>query len=153
MRLHARMPELTGEGMWLNGRVETNKLIGERPTIIHFWSVSCELCKQAMPNVNRLRDEYMGRLNVVAVHMPRFDEDFDIDRITEAAEEHTVTEPIFIDHKLELTEAFDNKYVPAYYLFDRMGVLRHFQAGGGSLKMMEKRVVRLIETPKSEGDA
>ena len=151
MRLHAEMPQLTGAGRWLNGSVQTNDLIGENPTLIHFWSVSCELCKQAMPNVNKLRDDYMGHLNVVAVHMPRSDEDLDEGRIIEAAKEHTVTEPIFVDHSLKLTNAFDNKYVPAYYLFDRTGVLRHFQAGGSSLKMMEKRVARLIETPKQEG--
>lgn len=35
--------------------------MGEKPTLIHFWSVSCHLCKEAMPEVNKLRDEYVDR--------------------------------------------------------------------------------------------
>jgi len=44
-----------------------------------------------------------------------------------------------------LTEAFENQYVPAYYVFDREGKLRHFQAGGSGMKMLEKRVNRVLD--------
>ncbi|MBB3868056.1 Uri superfamily endonuclease [Parageobacillus toebii NBRC 107807] len=40
---------------------------------------------------------------------------------------------------------FENQYVPAYYVFDAEGKLRHFQAGGSGMKMLEKRVNRVLE--------
>ncbi|PWU69012.1 MULTISPECIES: TlpA family protein disulfide reductase [Gracilibacillus] len=144
MKLRAPMPELNGATEWLNGEVTREDLIGNKPTLIHFWSVSCGLCKEAMPNVNEFRDEYKDELNVIAVHMPRSEKDLDIDQIKEVASEHDITQPIFVDNKHTLTDAFENQYVPAYYVFDAEGNLRHFQAGGGGMKMLRKRVNRVL---------
>ena len=144
MKLREQMPELEGATDWINGEVNKEQLIGEKPTLVHFWSVSCELCKEAMPNVNEFRDEYEDELNVVAVHMPRSEKDLDIDKITELAEQHDISQPVFVDSKHALTDAFDNKYVPSYYVFDADGKLRHFQAGGGGMKMLRKRVNRVL---------
>lgn len=151
MKLRAEMPELSGATEWLNGEVTKDQLIGDKPTLIHFWSISCHLCKEAMSNVNEFRDQYKDRLNVIAVHMPRSEKDLDLDEIKTVAAEHDITQPIFIDGDLKLNEAFENQYVPAYYLFDKTGVLRHFQAGGSGMKMLEKRVNRVLdESAQSE---
>ncbi|MBC3705982.1 redoxin domain-containing protein, partial [Bacillus pumilus] len=91
MKLRQPMPELTGAKEWLNGEVTKEDLIGEKPTLIHFWSVSCHLCKEAMPQVNQFRDEYKDQLNVIAVHMPRSEDDLDLDKIKEVANEHEIT--------------------------------------------------------------
>ena len=144
MKLREPMPELTGATAWLNGEVTKEQLIGEKPTLIHFWSISCHLCKEAMPKVNEFRDQYKDKLNVVAVHMPRSEKDLNIDDVKKVAEEHGITQPIFVDNEHKLTDAFQNQYVPAYYVFDKNGVLRHFQAGGSGMKMLEKRVNRVL---------
>lgn len=145
MKLREQMPELTGATAWLNGEVTKSELVGEKPTLIHFWSVSCHLCKEAMPDVNNFRDQYKDELNVMAVHMPRSEDDVDLENIKEVAAEHDITQPIFVDSDLKLTDAFDNQYVPAYYVFDKDGQLRHFQAGGSGMKMLEKRVNRVLD--------
>jgi thiol-disulfide isomerase/thioredoxin len=145
LKLRAPMPEFTGATEWVNGEVTREQLVGEKPTLIHFWSVSCYLCKEAMPQVNQFRDEYKDKLNVVAVHMPRSEEDLNIEVIKENAVEHGITQPIFVDSDHKLTEAFENQYVPAYYVFDKDGNLRHFQAGGSGMKMLEKRVNRVLD--------
>lgn len=147
MRLRAELPELDGATKWLNSKgINKSDLIGNKPTLIHFWSVSCGLCKEAMPNVNEFRDEYQDELNVIAVHMPRSEKDLDLDQIKEVADEHDISQPIFVDNQHKLTDAFENQYVPAYYVFDSEGKLRHFQAGGGGMKMLRKRVNRVLGT-------
>jgi thiol-disulfide isomerase/thioredoxin len=151
MKLREPMPELTGAAEWLNGQVTREELVGEKPTLIHFWSISCHLCKEAMPQVNQFRDQYKDKLNVVAVHMPRSENDLNIEEIKKTAEEHGITQPIFVDSEHKLTDAFENQYVPAYYVFDKDGLLRHFQAGGSGMKMLEKRVNRVLaEMEKAE---
>lgn len=145
MKLREQMPELVGETAWLNGNVTKEQLVGEKPTLIHFWSVSCHLCKEAMPDVNNFRDQFKDELNVVAVHMPRSEEDTNFELIKELAAEHNITQPIFVDSELKLTDTFDNQYVPAYYVFDKDGQLRHMQAGGSGMKMLEKRVNRVLD--------
>ncbi len=144
MRLREELPELNGATTWLNGEKTKADLLGNKPTLIHFWSVSCHLCKEAMPNVNEFRDEYKDELNVVAVHMPRSEKDLDLEQIKEVAAEHDITQPIFVDNEHKLTDAFQNQYVPAYYVFDEEGKLRHFQAGGDGMKMLTKRVNRVL---------
>ncbi|SOB92027.1 thiol-disulfide isomerase/thioredoxin [Ureibacillus xyleni] len=150
MKLRSPMPELEGATKWLNGQVTKNELVGEKPTLIHFWSVSCHLCKEAMPDVNNFRDQYKDELNVIAVHMPRSEEDTDLEQIEKVAAQFDITQPIFVDNEMKLTDAFENQYVPAYYVFDKSGVLRHFQAGGSGMKMLEKRVNRVLDEMRNE---
>ncbi|MFB4169493.1 TlpA family protein disulfide reductase [Virgibacillus sp. JSM 102003] len=145
MRLRDQMPELEGATKWFNSKaIKRESLIGNKPTLIHFWSVSCGTCKEAMPKINEFRDEYKRDLNVIAVHMPRSEKDLDLDQIKKVANQHDITQPIFVDNDHTLTDAFQNKYVPAYYVFDSEGKLRHFQAGGSGMKMLRKRVNRVL---------
>jgi len=143
MKLRDVMPELTGATEWINGEVAKSDLLG-KPTLVHFWSVSCYLCKEAMPEVTKLRDEYDDELNVVAVHMPRSEDDLDMNVIRQMALSHDIIQPIFVDNEHKLTDAFENKYVPAYYVFDAEGKLRHFQAGGSGMDMLRKRINRVL---------
>ncbi|MCZ2258933.1 TlpA family protein disulfide reductase [Sporosarcina sp. G11-34] len=150
MKLREQMPELDGATAWLNGQKTKEELVGEKPTLIHFWSVSCHLCKESMPDVNAFRDQYKEDLNVIAVHMPRSEDDLDMDLIESIAKEHDIAQPIFVDSEMKLTDAFDNQHVPAYYVFDKDGQLRHFQAGGSGMKMLEKRVNRVLGEMKKD---
>ncbi|WP_213421663.1 TlpA family protein disulfide reductase [Bhargavaea massiliensis] len=145
MKLHEPMPELSGASAWLNGEVTKSELVGEKPTLIHFWAVSCNICKETMPEVNELRDKYKDDLNVVAVHMPLTGADNDMDKIREAAEQYGLTQPVFVDSEYKLTDAFENELAPAFYVFDREGQLRHYQAGRTGLDMVEDRIERVIE--------
>ncbi|HWK22660.1 MAG TPA: TlpA disulfide reductase family protein [Ureibacillus sp.] len=144
MKLRSQMPDLKGEAAWLNGKVQRTDLIGEKPTIIHFWSISCYDCKVSMPQVNELRDKYENQANFLAVHMPRSKEDTEISRIRKVASNYNISQPIFVDNQMTLTDTFNNQFVPSYYLFDRKGMLRHFQSGGSGMKMLEKRLLKLL---------
>ncbi|MGE5591172.1 MAG: TlpA family protein disulfide reductase [Bacillota bacterium] len=54
-----------------------------------------------------------------------------------------MTQPVALDHDLAISEAFQNEYVPAFYVFDRDGKLR-FRAGGDKgLGMVEGRIRRV----------
>ncbi|MFK3961596.1 TlpA disulfide reductase family protein [Guptibacillus hwajinpoensis] len=151
MKLREEMPELEGAKEWFNGEVKKSDLVGNKPlTLIHFWSISCGLCKEAMPMVNEFRDEYSEDMNVIAVHMPRSEKDLDLKEIKQVADQHDISQPIFVDSDHKLTDAFENQYVPAYYVFDSEGKLRHFQAGGEGRKMLTKRITKLLDKAKKE---
>ncbi|MCA1062173.1 TlpA disulfide reductase family protein [Rossellomorea sp. AcN35-11] len=145
MKLREPMPELSGATAWLNEEVTRDELIGEKPTLIHFWSVSCHLCKEAMPEINEIRDEYEDILNVVSVHMPRSEDDLNMSVIEQMALGHDISQPTYVDSEHILTDAFENKYVPAYYVFDEEGNLRHFQAGGSGMNMLRKKLNRILK--------
>ena len=73
MRIGDAMPPLDGATSWLNGSQENIEQDTKgKPTLVHFWAVSCGICKDKMPALNELKKKYgaMG-LQTVAVHMPR----------------------------------------------------------------------------------
>jgi|SRR5699024_1696336 len=146
MRLRDKIPELDGATKWFNcTEIRRSELIGDKPTLFHFWSVSCELCKKTMSKVNVLRDEYRDELNVIAVHVPRSEMDLDFKKISKVAREYDISQPIYVDNRQKLMDVFKNKYVPAYYVFDKKGRLRHRHSGRGGMNMLRKRVNRVLD--------
>jgi thiol-disulfide isomerase/thioredoxin len=142
------MPKLDGATEWFGGTQAHAEAEAEgRPTLVHFWSVSCGICKENMPRVAEWRD---GRreegLRVIAVHMPRYEADTDVEAVREAISLHNITEPCAVDNQHALRDAFQNEhgYVPAYYLFDAQGKLKSFAAGERGLDMLTSAVERLL---------
>ncbi|MBE3582667.1 MAG: redoxin domain-containing protein [Limnochordaceae bacterium] len=153
MALHmgTELPSLEGATQWLNGGPLHRQELTGKPTLIHFWAVSCHLCKETMPTVNRWRDTYQPLgLQVIAVHMPRSQEDTATEAVQEAIQRYQLTQPVAIDNQHAVKRAFANEFVPAFYLFDAQGYLRHFQAGDRGLRMVERRIRRLLDLPEED---
>lgn len=149
LRLRSPLPSLEGAVTWLNTADPAGPdgaLQPARPLLVHFWAVSCGLCKEAMPQVNTWRETYGPRgLQVLAIHMPLKEADTNLDRIRQAAERLGLTQPIAVDSRLAISDRFLNQYTPAYYVFDTEGLLRHFQAGAKGLDLVEQRIQRVLE--------
>ena len=144
MKLHAPMPSLDGARS-LNKQEITREILIGKPTFFHFWSVSCDLCKYGLDTISYMAHKYANDLNVIAVHMPRNEQDIIIQNVKAVRDYYKMKQPIIIDNDFSLTDRFSNQYVPAYYVFDHNGLLRHYQAGGGSLRILERRIQRIIE--------
>ena len=140
------MPPLEGATEWVNGEVSGESFQG-KPTLVHFWSVSCGSCHEIMENVKEWREKYAPQgLEFVGIHMPRGEKDTNTDTVKADISEMAVTWPNAIDNKHAIVEAFDNKYVPAFYLFNEAGEMTHFQAGDRGQKMLEGAIDRLLRT-------
>lgn len=141
LRLNSPRPSVGGATAWLNGAAVTDDDLEGHPTLVHFWAVSCHLCKEAMPEVRRWLEEHIeGGLRYVNVHMPRQAEDTDVSAVARVAAEHGFGNvPIAVDNRHAIAEAFQNEFVPAYYVFAADGKLRFRAAGkAGSAKVGEK---------------
>ncbi|MBN6186728.1 redoxin domain-containing protein [Aneurinibacillus sp. BA2021] len=150
MKLRDEMPEFTGVTEWVNGEVAKADLQGA-PTLVHYWSISCHTCKETLPQLNEWRDRYKDQgLRVISVHMPRSQKDTEIGPIKEAIQQYELIHPVAIDNDYKLVDAYQNQYVPAYYLFDADQKLRHYQAGEKGLKMLEKRLGRVLASEEEE---
>lgn len=148
MRTGTPLPSLEGVGNWYNGEPEDVTLKGG-PVLVHFWSVSCGQCKDTLHNVTEWRDQYKDRgLKVVGIHMPRSEADLEIGLIEENIRDYGLTHPQAVDNDYTLVDRFENQYVPAFYLFDRDGHLRHFQAGDRGMKMIQGALDRALGTPQ-----
>ena len=152
MRIGTEMPSFDGATEWISGSDEVAK---GHPTLVHFWSISCGICKENMPRVAEWRDRYAGDgLRVIAIHMPRYPVDTDVDAVRAAVDKYEVTEPCAVDNWHKLRDAFQNDhgYVPAYYLFDAEGKLRSFAAGERGLGMLSAALERTLDAANAGKD-
>lgn len=148
MRIGTQLPSLEGATEWTSSNLEeVNLFIQGKPTLIHFWAISCGICKTNLPRIAEWRDKYKDNgLRIIAVHMPRYPEDQDMVAVREAIEKFGIVEPCAIDNLHKLRDAFQNDqgFVPAYYLFDQEGKLRSFAAGERGLDMLSSALNRVM---------
>ncbi len=145
LRMDSKMPPLEGGTEWFNSAPLDQSYFDNSPTLIHFWSVSCHSCKESLPDVERWIDTYTPQgLKLVSVHMPRQESDTNIEGVKEAIQEFHIKQPCVVDNWHTIADAYQNKYVPAYYIFDQEGKLRHFQAGEKAAKMVEPVIQRVL---------
>lgn len=144
MRLGSDLPALDGATEWVNG--EPAEIAGS-PVLVHFWAVSCYLCKKNMTELRNWKEQYGARgLKLVAVHMPRQESDTDVGAVRAAITELEITESCAIDNRHLLKNAFQNDqgWVPAYYLFDANGTLKSRTAGDAGLGMLKGALEKLL---------
>lgn len=148
-----RRPSFDGATEWLNatGAHAEHEAEGH-VTLVHFWAISCDACKDNFARIAPWRDDYeKAGLRVVAVHTPDTEEDADAESVRDAILEHGITEPCAIDNEHALRERFGNESgdLPAYYLFDREGKLIVSAAGKNGIDAVAPTLERAIENKVS----
>lgn len=146
MKLGSDLPSLEGGAEWINGEPQAEELVAT-PLLVHFWSVSCYLCKKNLPTLQEWKGIYGDKgLKVVGIHMPRQPEDMDRAAVVDAIASLGITEPCVLDNAHALKKAFQNDqgWVPAYFLFDANGKLKSRTAGEAGLTMLKGALDRLL---------
>lgn len=148
MRIGDAMPALDGATTWFNGsQQDLQEQIKGKPTLVHFWAVSCGVCKDKMPQLREIISKYGSQgLHTVAVHMPRYEADTDLDTVNEAMTANNITEPTAVDSLHKLKDAFQNEqgWVPVYYLFDAEGKLKTRAAGEFGVSVLQTALDKMF---------
>ena len=133
MRIGDAMPSFEGATEWLNELQDTaDDYVNGQPTLVYFWATSCGICKENMPRLQELKAKYKERgLRMVAIHMPRYEADTDLEKVKATIAEHCIDDVCAVDNQHKLKDAFLNEqgWVPVYYLFDAEGKLKSRAAG------------------------
>lgn len=146
LRMDSPLPSLKGGTDWFNSKPLTDEDLRGKTVLVHFWAISCGTCKESLPDITRWIEKYgPDGLVVVSVHMPRQESDTNLEAVKEAIAEYDVKQPCVVDNWHEITDAFENKYVPAFYLFDTNGKMRDFKAGEKAPKMVEQAIERILK--------
>lgn len=148
LRLNTPLPDFSGATAWINGPLERASLSGH-PALVYFWSVSSYLSHENMPQVTAWREKYGPQgLKLIAIHVPQQAEDARPEWVGQIADALWITDPCGVDNRHLVKRAFDNLYVPAYFLFDAGGLLRLRTGGIVGLDLVEQALQRLFERRK-----
>jgi len=150
MKIGTQLPRLEGATEWFGGtQAHAESEATGHPTLVHFWSASCGVCKDNLPRVAQWRDEKREQgLRVIGIHMPRYEKDTDVETVRDLIAKYGISEPVAVDNEHKLKDAFQNDqgFVPAYYLFDAEGKLRSFAAGERGLDMLRTALDRILKS-------
>ena len=153
MKMGSALPKFDGATEWLNELQETaDDYVQGSPTLVHFWATSCGICKQNMPKLQELKAKYKNRgLKTVAIHMPRFEADTNLEKVKADIEKHCIDDVCAIDNKHTLKKAFlnDQGWVPVYYLFDAEGKLKSRAAGEYGIGVLKTAIEKMFPAQKS----
>ena len=148
MRIGDQRPSFEGATEWLNELQETaDDYVTGSPTLVYFWATSCGICKENMPKLQELKGKYKDRgLKSVAIHMPRYEADTNLDTVKATIAEHCIDDVCAVDNQHKLKDAFLNEqgWVPVYYLFDAEGRLRTRSAGEFGIGVLETALKKMF---------
>ena len=146
LRRGAELPSLAGATEWINGETTRESLLGS-PCLIHFWSLSCYICKNNLPALAAWKTKYgpLG-LKVIAVHMPRSEDETNVELVKQSMLEHGIAESCAIDNMHDVKDAFLNEagFVPHYYVFNADGILESRAAGDAGVASIDAALVKLF---------
>ncbi len=90
----------------------------ERPLLMMYWATWCHFCKEDMPMVESLYEEYGDRVQFAAVNLTHLDS---IPSIERYVEQSGVRIPIYLDREGEVTGLFHIRSTPTTILLDQHG--------------------------------
>ncbi|PWK05106.1 redoxin domain-containing protein [Tumebacillus permanentifrigoris] len=144
MRLGTERPEIVGATEWFAQDQLPADLTG-KTVLVHFWAVSCHICHETMPELIKYRDQYKEQgLELIGVHQPRYEADSDLERIKADIEKYGISHPLAVDNEQKIAEAYQNEYVPAFYLFNAEGKLFFRTAGDKGFEKLQPKIEQAL---------
>lgn len=144
----ALAPELIGITGWVNTGPLTLKQLRGKVVLIDFWTYSCINCIRTFPYLKDWYAKYKDKgLVIVGVHTPEFEFEKNISNVKDAVQRFGLEYPIALDSNFKTWQNFNNRYWPAHYLIDQMGIVRDVHFGEGAYKETENDIRSLLGLP------
>lgn len=146
--LAASMPDFVGIQGWLNTADEkplTKADLEGKVVMIDFWTYSCINCIRTQPVLRGWWDTYKDDgLVIIGVHTPEFAFEKDPENVRDAVRRAGLEYPIALDPEYGTWRAYNNRFWPAAYFFDRQGRLRFTHFGEGEYDEQEAVIRALL---------
>lgn len=103
---------------WLNA---PPALEPEKFTLLFVFTRDCGNCHRSHPFINAMQARYGNKVRFIGVHSPEFSWEKDIAKLRAYAERMAIRYPVYRDDDMRVWNALDNRYWPAFFLFDNRG--------------------------------
>jgi thiol-disulfide isomerase/thioredoxin len=138
-------PELS-TSVWLNTptplhiRELTGKVI-----LLEMWTYGCINCRNVIPTLKEWHARYsVDGLVIIGNHFPEFDQERDLENLTNAIDKFGILYPITQDNDGANWRAYKNIYWPTLYLIDKKGHIRYTHIGEGNYEKTEQAITALL---------
>ena len=133
---------------WLNVPSGKLPLTKGKSVLVFIFTRDCGNCHRSHAFVNSLREKYRDSIQIIGVHSPEFDWEKDVTRLAAYSAAQQIRYPIYLDPELKVWNALENRYWPAFFLFDKSGrhagtFIGEIHAGDGSAVALEAALQKL----------
>ncbi len=141
----APAPEFPASLEWLN-LTDPLRMAQMRGKVcaIAFVNLGSAWCQQRLADLGHLRARHRERLQVVAIHVPRFDAEREVRRSSKRSHAQQHEFPIAHDGDWTLWQHYGIEAWPTVVLLDGEGQVRERIVGEGGLRELDARVAALI---------
>ncbi|MDV2683322.1 TlpA disulfide reductase family protein [Alkalihalophilus lindianensis] len=114
-----------------------------RVVVLNMWASWCEPCRDEMPDLMSLQDDYNSQgLDVVTVNMQTYERT--LNDAPEFIEEMGLTLPVFFDEDGVVSDRYGIRVLPTSFIIDRDGEIKHVIAGEVNYQMLEELIGPLL---------
>jgi thiol-disulfide isomerase/thioredoxin len=143
-----KIPEFRGITRWWNtpdNQALTPESLKGKVVLIDFWTYSCINCIRTYPFLRAMQERYADKgLVIVGVHTPEFEFEKNPDNVEREIAKNDLRYPVALDPDYGTWNAYQNRYWPAKYYFDREGRLRATHFGEGDYEDNENIIRSLL---------
>jgi thiol-disulfide isomerase/thioredoxin len=131
--------------IWLNSEPLKLENLRGKVVMVEFWTFGCWNCRNIEPYVKTWHEKYAKQgLVVIAVHSPEFKYEYDVEKVKDYIQEHSIPYAVPIDNEFRNWRQYRNRYWPTLYLIDKRGVIQYTRIGEGGYEETEQTIQRLL---------
>lgn len=139
-----KAPEFSPSLQWLNvSRPLTLQELRGKVVILDFWTYGCINCMHVIPDLKRLEAKYGGKLAVIGVHSPKFENEKNLDTLRSIVIRYDLAHPVVNDTELTLWREYGIRAWPTLVLIDPDGGIVGGVSGEGHYDLLDKRIGEL----------
>ncbi len=105
---------------------QMTNLLG-KVVLINYWATWCIPCKQEIPVLEKLSQEYQQK-GVVFISVNAIDQD-DLNNVQTIVSDYRMTIPVLLDQDRQFADKYQALFFPTTYLVDASGVIREINMG------------------------
>ena len=146
-RVGISAPEIANP-VWLNSEPKRMADLKGKVVLVEFWTFGCYNCRNVEPYVKDWHRKYADKgLFVIGVHSPEFSYEEDVENVKRYLREHNIRYAVPIDNDFSTWNRYGNRYWPAMYLIDKVGIIRYTRFGEGGYAQTEQQIQALLAEP------
>lgn len=105
-----------------------------------FWAMTCSPCKEEMPDMETLYQEYKDQnVAVISITLPGNDDD-----VPQFVEDNGYSWTFVLDKTGAVANKYEIKYTPTSFFIDIDGIIRVVKVGGMSYDTMKDNLIKTI---------
>lgn len=108
----------------ISGREVTLNQYKGKIVILDFWQTTCGPCRYTMPMLDKIQDEYSGKLSVLAINLQEPKE-----LVRNYILEQNLHSRVLLDSEYSVGDRYGIFAVPMQFLIDQNGVVRNIWVG------------------------